>query len=90
MPPLRLYFGTLYNKFFGETEKNMRKTIELAEVMSPCILWIDKIEEETSTGDYDSGTPERLLENLLTWMAENKKPAFIVATANNIDSLPLN
>jgi len=88
VPLLRLDFGTLYNKFFGETEKNMRKAIELAEVMSPCVLWIDEIEKGISTGDFDSGTSQRLLATLLTWMAENKKPVFIVATANNIDALP--
>jgi SpoVK/Ycf46/Vps4 family AAA+-type ATPase len=88
VPLLRLDFGTLYNKFFGETEKNMRHAIELAEVMSPCVLWIDEIEKGISTGDYDSGTSQRLLATLLTWMAENKQAVFIVATANNIDTLP--
>jgi SpoVK/Ycf46/Vps4 family AAA+-type ATPase len=66
----------------------MRKAIELAEVMSPCVLWIDEIEKGISTGDFDSRTTQRLLATLLTWMAENKKPVFIVATANNIDALP--
>ncbi|MDA0687722.1 MAG: AAA family ATPase [Proteobacteria bacterium] len=88
VPLLRLDFGTLYNKFFGETEKNMRHALELAEVMSPCVLWIDEIEKGISTGDYDSGTSQRLLATLLTWMAENNKPVFIVATANNIEDLP--
>jgi SpoVK/Ycf46/Vps4 family AAA+-type ATPase len=35
VPLLRLDFGTLYNKIFGEIEKNMGQAIELAEVMSP-------------------------------------------------------
>jgi SpoVK/Ycf46/Vps4 family AAA+-type ATPase len=56
--------------------------------MSPCVLWIDEIEKGISTGDYDSGTSQRLLATLLTWMAENIKPVFIVATANNIEDLP--
>ena len=56
--------------------------------MSPCVLWIDEIEKAISTGDYDSGTSQRLLATLLTWMAENKKPVFIVATANKIADLP--
>ena len=88
VPLLRLDFGALYNKFFGETEKNIRHALELAEVMSPCVLWIDEIEKGISTGDYDSGTSQRLLATLLTWMAENTKPVFIVATANNIEALP--
>lgn len=88
VPLLRLDFGALYNKFFGETEKNMRQAITLAETMSPCVLWIDEIEKGISTGDYDSGTSQRLLATLLTWMADNAKPVFIVATANNISALP--
>ena len=88
VPLLRLDFGTLYNKFFGETEKNVRRAIDLAEVMAPCVLWIDEIEKAISTGDYDSGTSQRLLATLLTWMAENSNPVFIVATANNIHGLP--
>lgn len=88
VPLLRLDFGTLYNKFFGETEKNIRKALELAEVMAPCVLWVDEIEKGISTGDYDSGTSQRVLATLLTWMAENNKPVFIVATANDIQALP--
>jgi SpoVK/Ycf46/Vps4 family AAA+-type ATPase len=88
VPLLRLDFGVLYNKFFGETEKNIRHALELAEVMAPCVLWIDEIEKGISTGDYDSGTSQRLLATFLTWMSENEKPVFIVATANNIQALP--
>ena len=88
VPLLRLDFGVMYNKFFGETEKNMREALKLAEVMSPCVLWIDEIEKGIATGDYDSGTSRRVLGTLLTWMAENKANVFIVATANDIQALP--
>ena len=88
VPLLRLDFGTLYNKFFGESEKNLRQALKTAEVMSPCVLWVDEIEKGISTGDNDGGTSRRVLGTLLTWMAENKKPVFMVATANDIVSLP--
>jgi len=88
VPLLRLDFGALYNKFFGETEKNIRRALELAELMSPCVLWLDEIEKGISTGDFDSGTSQRVLATFLTWMAENSKPVFIVATANDIQALP--
>ena len=55
--------------------------------MAPCVLWVDEIEKGISTGDYDSGTSQRMLATLLTWMAEHRKPVFIVATANDIKSL---
>ncbi|MCG6971344.1 MAG: AAA family ATPase [Gammaproteobacteria bacterium] len=88
VPLLRMDFGALYNKFFGETEKNIRDSLKAAEVMAPCVLWMDEIEKGIATGAYDSGTSRRVLASLLTWMAENKKPVFIVATANDIESLP--
>ena len=88
LPLLRLDFGVLYNKFFGETERNMREALKTAEIMAPCVLWCDEIEKGISTGDYDSGTSKRLLGTMLTWMAENDRPVFIVATANDISALP--
>lgn len=88
LPLLRLDFGTLYNKFFGETERNLREALQMAELMSPCVLWLDEIEKGIATGDYDSGTSKRLLGTLLTWMAEREKPVFMVATANDISQLP--
>ncbi|RJP89074.1 MAG: AAA family ATPase [Desulfobacteraceae bacterium] len=88
LPLLRLDFAILYNKFFGETERNMRKALKMAETMAPCVLWIDEIEKGIATGDYDSGTSRRVLGSFLTWMSERKKAVFIVATSNDITSLP--
>jgi SpoVK/Ycf46/Vps4 family AAA+-type ATPase len=88
LPLLRLDFGTLYNKFFGETERNLREALKAAEAMAPCVLWIDEIEKAIASGDNDNGTSRRILGNLLTWMAERKAPVFIVATANAIEDLP--
>jgi SpoVK/Ycf46/Vps4 family AAA+-type ATPase len=88
IPLLRLDFGKLYNKYVGETERNMRQALHTAEVMAPCVLWIDELEKGISSGNDDEGTSKRLLGTLLTWMAENPHAVFIVATANQIDALP--
>ncbi len=88
VPLLRFDFSTLYNKYIGETEKNIRDTLKSAELLAPCILWIDEIEKAIQTGNDDSGTSQRILGTLLTWMAEKKHRVFIVATANDIHSLP--
>jgi SpoVK/Ycf46/Vps4 family AAA+-type ATPase len=85
---LRLDFGALYNKFHGETEKNLRESLNMAELMSPCVLWLDEVEKGLSSGESDGGTSQRLLATLLTWMAENTHQVFIVATANDISKLP--
>ena len=89
VPLLRLDFGSVYNKFHGETEKNLRAALEQVELMSPCVLWIDEIEKGLSVqSDGDSGTSGRVLGTLLTWLAEHRSGAFIVATANDINALP--
>jgi len=88
VPLLRLDFGVLYNKYYGETERNLRKALETAEVMSPCVLWMDEIEKGLAVGDEDDGLSRRILGALLTWMSEGRKPVFLVATANDIVRLP--
>jgi hypothetical protein len=88
VPLLRLDFGVLYNKYYGETERNLRKALEMAEVMSPCVLWMDEIEKGLAADGNDDGLSRRVLGTLLTWMAEKKKAVFLVATANDITQLP--
>jgi len=88
IPLLRLDFATLYNKYHGETERNLRAALRTADVMAPCVLWIDEIEKGVALNDSDDGLSRRVLGTLLTWMAERKSPVFIVATSNDIERLP--
>ncbi len=88
VPLLRLDFGVLYNKYYGETERNLRKALETAEVMSPCVLWMDEIEKGLAVEGDDGGLSLRVLGTLLTWLSEKRKPVFTVATANDITRLP--
>ncbi|MBF0255975.1 MAG: AAA family ATPase [Gammaproteobacteria bacterium] len=87
LPLLRLDFAALYNKYYGETERNLREALKTAAVMAPCVLWIDEIEKGLSS-DEEGGPSKRILGTLLTWMAERKERVFLVATANDIESLP--
>ncbi len=88
LPLLRMDMGALYNKFFGETERNLRDSLDLADRMSPCVLWIDEIEKGLAADSGDSGISHRVLGTLLTWMSERKSRVFLVATANDISRLP--
>jgi hypothetical protein len=88
VPLLRLDFAAVYNKWHGESERNLRDTLRTAELMAPCVLWIDEIEKGVATGDGDSGTSRRALGTFLTWLAEKKSATFVVATANDISALP--
>lgn len=88
VPLLRLDFGSLYDKFYGETERNLREALKTAEAMAPCVLWMDEIEKGVATDKSDDGVSRRVLGTLLTWLAERKSKIFVVATANDISILP--
>jgi hypothetical protein len=88
VPLLRLDFGAVYDKYHGETERKLRDSLNTADVMSPCVLWIDEIEKGIAGRGGETGTTQRVLGTFLTWMAERKSRVFIVATANNISTLP--
>src|SRR5690606_9625112 len=90
VPLVRLDFGTLYAKYHGETEANLRAALASTEQLAPCVLWIDEIEKglASSSADGDGGVSRRVLGYLLTWMAERKSKVFLVATANQVHELP--
>ena len=88
VPLLRLDFGSLYDKYHGETERKLRESLATAGVMSPCVLWIDEIEKGIAGRRSETGTSQRVLGSFLTWLAERPEPVFVVATANDISALP--
>jgi len=88
VPLLRLDFGSLYDKYHGETERKLRDSLNTADVMSPCVLWIDEIEKGIAGRGGETGTTQRVLGTFLTWMAERQTRVFVVATANDISTLP--
>lgn len=92
LPLLKLDAGRLFDKFIGESEKNFRKAIEMAESLAPIVLWIDEIEKAMAAGggggEADAGLSRRLFGAFLTWLQEKRQEVFVVATANNLSSLP--
>lgn len=88
IPLLRLDFGSIYNKYHGETERNLRESLRTADVMAPCVLWIDEVEKGVAGRGGETGTTQRVLASFLSWLAEKKSRVFVVATANDISALP--
>jgi SpoVK/Ycf46/Vps4 family AAA+-type ATPase len=91
LPLLKLDVGKLFGGIVGESESRLRQMINVAETISPCILWIDEIDKAFTNSDSkgDGGTSNRVLGSFISWLSEKTKPVFVIATANNIDSLPL-
>jgi ATP-dependent 26S proteasome regulatory subunit len=88
MPLIRLDVGALFGSLVGESEERTRRALHLAETIAPCVLWIDEMEKALAHGGLDSGTSTRVFGSILTWMQEKTAECFVVATANDISSLP--
>jgi hypothetical protein len=84
-PVLSLDIGTLMGSLVGETERNIRQALKIADAMSPAILFVDELEKGLSGvgGAGDSGVSTRL-----SWLADHDSDVFFVGTANDISRLP--
>jgi ATP-dependent 26S proteasome regulatory subunit len=88
-PLLRLDIGSLLGKYVGESEHNMRRALQMAESVSPCVLWVDELEKAfVGLGSGGSEVSTRLLGYFLTWMQEKSSAVFVIATANDVSALP--
>ena len=91
-PLMRMEVGAFYNRYIGETERQLRDALRQAEMMAPVVLWIDEIEKAFAsagaTSSADGGLSKRMFGSFLTWMQEHRAAVFLIATANDIESLP--
>ncbi len=89
LPLLRLDLGSVFGKYLGESEANLRRALSLSEAISPCVLWLDELEKAfAGVGQTNADVTTRLFGYFLTWLQENTKPIFVIATANNIELPP--
>jgi len=89
LPLLKLDTGALYNKYIGETEKNFRRAMQVAERVAPCVLFIDELEKAFAQGSpEDGGVSQRVLGSFLSWLQDRTGDVFTVATANDVSRLP--
>ena len=91
VPTLRLDCGALFNMYIGESERQTREVLKLAEAVSPCVLWADELEKGMAGmqgRQGDGGAARRVFATILTWMQERKRSVFFVATANQVQDLP--
>lgn len=91
LPLLRLDVGSIFGKYVGESEENLRKAIKMAEALSPTILWMDEIEKAfagAGGSGGDGGVGTRIFGSFITWLQEKTAPVFVIATANSIKELP--
>jgi SpoVK/Ycf46/Vps4 family AAA+-type ATPase len=88
IPLLKLDLGAAKDKFVGDSEKNIRDALAIAETIAPCVLWIDEIEKAVGGEGDDGGVSKDQLGTLLTWMQDKEGSVFVIATANDVRGLP--
>jgi len=89
LPLIAMDVGNLMDKLVGESESNMREAIKMLESIAPCVLQLDEIEKGFGgAGDMDGGTSRRVFGTFLKWLNDRKSPVYIIATANQVQSLP--
>ena len=89
-PLVRFDIAQVYGSYIGQSEETVRKSLDVAEAVAPCVLWIDELEKALAGGASsggDNGVSARVFGTLLTWMSEKDSDVFIVATANNLDQI---
>ena len=89
LPLYRLDFATVRGIYVGQSEKQLKDALDAAEDLAPCVLWIDEIEKGLNAKYDSSGTTATLTGQFLFWLQECKKQVFIVATANDVSTLPV-
>ena len=90
LPLLKLDPGNLYDKYVGDSEKNFKRAMQMAERMAPIVLWIDELEKAFASvnGDADGGVSNRVFGSFLSWLQDRKGDVFVVATSNDVSKLP--
>ena len=88
-PLLKLDMGSLMGSKVGESERNLRKAIKIAEAAAPCVLWVDEIEKGFAGSNKDDNAYlRRMFGYFLTWLQDKESAVFVIATANNLETLP--
>lgn len=88
LPLFLLDLATVQGMYVGQTEEQFKNALKTAEHVAPCVLWIDEIEKGLAGVNESSGVTSRMIGQFLFWLQECQKEVFVVATANDVESLP--
>jgi SpoVK/Ycf46/Vps4 family AAA+-type ATPase len=94
LPMLELECAELFGGLVGESEKLMKKALDIIKANAPCIILVDEIEKALAgvggSGANDGGTTKRSMAQLLKFLGSDKERegVYVIATCNDISSLP--
>jgi len=87
IPLYRLDVSQALNRYIGESENRVQRSLMLIEQEAPCVLLIDEV-EKVFTHDGDPGPVQRILSTLLWWLSEHQSRIITILTTNNRKAIP--
>jgi ATPase family protein associated with various cellular activities (AAA) len=91
-PTIVLDIGSLMGSLVGQSEQNVRRALQIADAMAPCLIYADEIDNAlsgvASSGQTDSGVSARLFGTLLTYLNDHESDVMFCASCNDISKLP--
>jgi ATPase family associated with various cellular activities (AAA) len=90
VPLIVLDWGQVLSPVPGESEARLRYLLEVAETLSPCILYADDFDKAFASADLsqENSTERRIAGMLLTWMQDNGRPVYFMASVNRAEQMP--
>lgn len=91
LPFINMKTENLFSKYLGESGQRFKNAIDIAEQMSPAIVFIDEIDRfGKRAGGDDSGASQetgRVFSQVLEWLGDQERKAIIVGTTNEPDHM---
>ena len=87
VPLFRLDIASTLNRFIGESEGRLSRSLAQVEREGPCVLLIDEVEKVLHK-DNEHGTTTRMLSQLLWWLQEHQAQVLTVMTTNSKQDIP--
>lgn len=89
---LKIDMGSLFSKYQGETDQNIRTVQEIIRSAAPVYALFDEFEKQFAgaggSGDLDSGTTKRATGGWLDFFQNRPPGVYISGTANSFDGIP--
>lgn len=77
-----LNLAKIFDKYVGNSERNLERALQAIQSLSPCIVFIDEIDQSVSrSSSGDSGVSARIFKRLLEFMADTSHRGEIIFLA---------
>lgn len=91
LPMLEISASDFMSSLYGETESRVRQVTGIIDSISPCTALIDEYDglmpNRAELVSGDSGTTNRMLTSLLSWLGSETRTAFVITTTNEVQKV---